>query len=184
MQRLIHTTLKHAIRVNSPHPHHLPATLHLLPMSTTSTPPSTTPPSNLAPTPTAPCRLLGVRFTQVSPQRVQAQYTVTEDHLQPASILHGGVNALIGEEVASTGAGLNAPPHQTVVGTRITLNHIRSAVEGDEVTVTAVPVHLGKQIQLWEIRVEKLGKEGGENKLLSIGDMQAFVRQRANNSKL
>lgn len=143
-----------------------------------------TTPTILTPTTTAPCRLLGVRFTHLSTERVEARYTVTADHLQPASLLHGGVNALVGEEVASTAASLNVPLGHSVVGTRITLNHIRSAVVGDVVTVAAVPIHLGKQTHLWEIRAEKESAGGGEKKLLSIGDMQAFVKQQRNHSKL
>ena len=140
--------------------------------------------SSSAPNPSGPCRLLGVRLTLVSPQRVEAQYTITADHLQPAGLLHGGVTALVSEEVASTAAALNVPSGHSVVGSRITLNHLRSAVAGDVVTVAATPVHIGRMTHLWQVRAEKQGKEGGDSQLLSIGDMAAFVIQPRTRSKL
>ena len=141
-------------------------------------------PATFTPTTTAPLRLLGVRITHASRERVEARYTVTADHLQPASLLHGGVNALVGEDAASTAAMLNAAPGCSVVGTRITLNHVGSAVEGDEIIVAATPTHIGRQLHLWRLTVEKESKQGGERKLLSTGDMQAFVLQPRNQSKL
>ena len=134
--------------------------------------------------PTAVCRSLGVRYSCLTRERVEARYTVTSLHLQPAELLHGGVNCLIGEEVASMAAWLNAPPGYGAVGTHITLNHVASAVEGDAVVVTARPLHIGATTQLWEIKAEKEVSGGTGRKLLSIGDMQAFVKQPRQNSKL
>ena len=150
--------------------------------ATTTTSTTTTDSANSTPpaiTPSAAARFLGVRFTHISPQRIQATFTVTPDHLQPAHLLHGGVMALIGEEVASVAAQLNAPPGHSVVGSRLTLNHLSSAVEGDVVHVTATPLHVGRKTHLWTIRVEKEQSGTGESRrLLSTGDMQAFVKQQ------
>ena len=161
-------------------------------MSTTPAPPTTTPPPQPTTTPTAlpnspsaSLQLLGVRLTLLTPSAVEARFTVSPAHLQPHRLLHGGVSALIAEEVASIAGQLNAAQRGggAVVGTRIMLNHVGSAAEGDEVVVTAVPVHCGRQMHLYGIRVEKEGKSG-ERKLLSVGEMNAFVKEDRNQSKL
>jgi uncharacterized protein (TIGR00369 family) len=62
-------------------------------------------------------RVLGLHFVTASAAEVTATLTVTETHLQPYGIVHGGVHAALVESVASVGAALQwVPRGEWVVG--------------------------------------------------------------------
>ncbi|MCY1004151.1 PaaI family thioesterase [Nannocystis pusilla] len=53
-------------------------------------------------------RLIGLVFTSVSDDAVEAEVPVTPQLLQPYGLVHGGVYATIVESLASSGAALSA----------------------------------------------------------------------------
>lgn len=62
-------------------------------------------------------RVLGLRFVTATATEVTATLTVTETHLQPYGIVHGGVHAALVESVASVGAALESLPRgEWIVG--------------------------------------------------------------------
>lgn len=95
---------------------------------------------------------LGIEFMQMEPERVVATMPVDGRHHQPFGFLHGGVNVLLAETVASSGGYLNCRPGQMVFGLEINANHIRSKRAG-EVRATGVPLHLGGRTQVWQIEI-------------------------------
>jgi 1,4-dihydroxy-2-naphthoyl-CoA hydrolase len=46
------------------------------------------------------------------------------------------------------------PSERRAVGLEINANHIRSATEG-EVTGVARPLHIGRQTQVWEVKIQR-----------------------------
>jgi 1,4-dihydroxy-2-naphthoyl-CoA hydrolase len=74
-----------------------------------------------------------------------------DGNTQPLGYLHGGASAVLAETVASIGAWL-ASGGQPTFGLEIKVNHMRS-VRAGWITATAVPLHVGKTTQVWEIRV-------------------------------
>ena len=93
---------------------------------------------------------MGIEWVEVDPKRVVARMPV-EGNTQPLGLLHGGASGVLAETLASVGGWLNAPDRM-VLGLELKINHLRSAREG-WLTGTAVPVHLGRTTQLWEIRI-------------------------------
>jgi 1,4-dihydroxy-2-naphthoyl-CoA hydrolase len=85
---------------------------------------------------------LGVRFTEMDPQRVVATMPV-EGNLQPYGLLHGGANAVLAESLGSVLAALNAGPGRIAVGLELSCTHHRAVREG-AVTGVATPVHVGR----------------------------------------
>ena len=98
---------------------------------------------------------LGIRITELGEDFLRGTMPVDERTKQPFGLLHGGSSVLLAETLASL-AGflcLDADAGQQAAGIEINANHLR-AVTGGEVTGTARPVHLGRNTQVWEIRIE------------------------------
>ena len=70
-----------------------------------------------------------------------------------AAWLKGGASALLAETVGSTAGMLAVEEGKGCVGIEINANHLR-AVRSGLVTATARPLHVGRQTQVWEIRIE------------------------------
>jgi len=115
----------------------------------------------------SPC-LSGLKFHVVSatPDQVIGSLVVSEQHVTRHGILHGGINAIMAEEVASVASMLNVnySDGQRAVGTTLAASHIGSAKTGDIITAIAKPLHRGKTTQLWDIVIQKASPE---NKNLS-----------------
>ncbi|HZP55066.1 hotdog fold thioesterase [Actinocrinis sp.] len=92
---------------------------------------------------------LGIRFTEISAQRLVATMPV-EGNTQPAGLLHGGASAALAETMGSVGAAVHAGPGSMVVGVEINATHHRSARSGI-VTGTATPLFLGRSMATYEI---------------------------------
>jgi len=97
---------------------------------------------------------LGIELVETTKERVVARMPVGPKVHQPFGLLHGGASVALAETVASTGAWLNCDQaRERVVGIEINANHLRAKRDGT-VTATATPVHVGRRIQVWEIRIE------------------------------
>ncbi len=97
---------------------------------------------------------LGIELTLLTPDKVVATMPVDARTQQPFGLLHGGASAALAETVASLGAFLNIDKDkQAPVGVELNANHIRGKREG-VVTATATPLHRGRKIHVWEIRIE------------------------------
>lgn len=98
-------------------------------------------------------RELGIQLRSISPHRVVAALEISEKHLQPWGILHGGISVTLAETVASLGAWLHcALPNESAVGIEINANHLRSISSGT-IVATAEPIHAGGTIHVWGVSI-------------------------------
>jgi 1,4-dihydroxy-2-naphthoyl-CoA hydrolase len=96
---------------------------------------------------------LGIRFTTIGDDYVEATMPVDHRTHQPYGLLHGGASVVLAESLGSTAAGLFVDHEKFyVVGQEINANHVR-AVRSGQVTGTARPIHTGRRSQVWEIRI-------------------------------
>lgn len=95
--------------------------------------------------------LVGMRFLEISPDRVLATLEVREELKQPWGILHGGAIATLLDTAAGAGAVANLERGQQSVTVEIKVNFI-GAVRAGVVTVEAVPLHRGRSTMIWESR--------------------------------
>lgn len=102
--------------------------------------------------------VLGVKHLELSADRVVAQFTIGEQHLQPFGIPHGGVYCAVHESTASTGGQIWLGEKGVVVGTNNSTDFLRQAKVGDVVTTTATPIHRGRTQQLWHL--DSVGEDG------------------------
>lgn len=98
---------------------------------------------------------LGIEFQSFKKEEIKASMPVNQNTVQPFGILHGGASVALAETLASLGAWLSLDDeNKTAVGVEINANHVRSVRKGGQVFGTATPVHSGRKIQIWEIKIE------------------------------
>jgi 1,4-dihydroxy-2-naphthoyl-CoA hydrolase len=96
---------------------------------------------------------LGMVFTHVGEDFLEAKMPVDRRTHQPLGLLHGGASVALAETMGSVGAMCCVDrTKQYCVGLEINANHIKGVREGF-VKGTAKPVHVGKKTQVWEIRI-------------------------------
>jgi 1,4-dihydroxy-2-naphthoyl-CoA hydrolase len=98
---------------------------------------------------------IGLVYLETTPDGARAQLTITDRHLQPHGIVHGGVYCSIVESVASVSAStwLAAAGHgNNVVGVNNNTDFLRAITAG-AVTAVSTPIHRGRRQQLWLIEI-------------------------------
>jgi 1,4-dihydroxy-2-naphthoyl-CoA hydrolase len=97
-------------------------------------------------------RLVGLRFAEVSGDRVVLTCPVTAGLHQPYGLVHGGVHATLAETAASVGAALWLGERGKVVGVSNHTDFLR-AVRGGELRAEATPLARGRTTQLWQVEI-------------------------------
>jgi len=96
---------------------------------------------------------LGISFIDVGEHYLEAKMEVTPAHHQPAGVLHGGATAALAETVGSSVAAIfSKKENQILRGVELSINHVRGISEG-LVFAKAVPIHMGRTMQLWKISI-------------------------------
>ena len=113
---------------------------------------------------------LGIEFSAVGDNYIEANMPVDERTIQPFGVLHGGASVVLAETLGSMGGYLCLEDvKQTTVGQEINANHLRSVRSGI-VTGRAMPIHLGRQSQVWSIEVKD-----ENDKLLAISRLTLAI---------
>ncbi|NES13556.1 PaaI family thioesterase [Micromonospora sp. PPF5-17] len=110
--------------------------------------------------------LLGLKFDEVSGDRVVIRWQVRPELHQPYGIQHGGVYCAVVETAASIGGALWLGDQGKVVGVSNQTDFLRAVRDG-ELTAVGTPVHRGRSQQLWLVEITD---EGG--RLVSRGQVR------------
>ncbi|WP_026952275.1 hotdog fold thioesterase [Algoriphagus mannitolivorans] len=96
---------------------------------------------------------LGIEFTKIGEDFMEATMPVDSRTIQPYGLLHGGASVVLAETLGSIASSLTIDTKKQIcVGLEINANHIKSVREG-KVTGVVKPVHVGKSTQVWEIKI-------------------------------
>jgi len=96
---------------------------------------------------------IGIEFTAIGPDYLEAKMPVDTRTHQPFGLLHGGASVALAETMGSVAATCCVDmTRQYCVGLEINANHIRSVRQGFVKGITK-PVHIGKKTHVWEIRI-------------------------------
>lgn len=96
---------------------------------------------------------LGIEFTAIGADFIEARMPVDKRTHQPFGLLHGGASVALAETLGSMAAACCVDlSKQFCVGLDINANHVRGVKTG-YVTGITKPVHIGKKTQVWEIRI-------------------------------
>lgn len=95
---------------------------------------------------------LGIAFTEIGVDYLEARMPVDERTMQPMGLLHGGASAALAETVGGAAAYLCVEEGTICVGLEINANHLRPAQRG-WVSARATCLHLGRTTQVWQIMI-------------------------------
>lgn len=96
---------------------------------------------------------LGIEFTRIGDDFIEARMPVDHRTHQPLGLLHGGASVVLAETLGSVAATCCVDmSKQYCVGLEINANHIKSVREGFVTGITR-PIHVGKKTQVWEIKI-------------------------------
>lgn len=117
---------------------------------------------------------LGIVFTELGDDFIRGTMPVDARTRQPFGLLHGGASVALAETLGSTAGNLCLDPEVSMaVGLEISANHVRAMTQGT-VTGTARALHVGRNTQVWDIRIEN---EAGQLVCISRLTMAVVPRQ-------
>lgn len=111
--------------------------------------------------------VLDVEYVVTTADRVVVTWPITEKHLQPFGVPHGGAYCAVHESTASTGGFLWLAGKGVAVGSNNSTDFLRQGVLGDVMTTTATPIHRGRTQQLWHL--DTVNQDG---KLMAQGQVR------------
>ncbi|WP_103924917.1 hotdog fold thioesterase [Algoriphagus boritolerans] len=102
---------------------------------------------------------LGIEFTKIGSDYIEATMPVDHRTKQPMGLLHGGANVVLAETLGSIAASLTIDLKKfSCVGLEINANHLKSVRDG-KVRGVAKAIHLGRTTQVWEIKIFNEGDQ-------------------------
>lgn len=96
--------------------------------------------------------VVGMKYLEVTPDKVLVEVPVGPHLHQPHGIVHGGVYCAIAETVASVAGSVWVGGEGRVVGVNNSTDFLRAVTEGT-LTATGTPVHRGRSQQLWRVEI-------------------------------
>jgi|SRR5665213_1971822 len=116
---------------------------------------------------------LGLAFIEVGEDYLVAELPVDSRTKQPYGILHGGASVVLAESLGSMASNmLYETADQECLGIEISANHIKAVRDG-KVIGRVSPIHLGKTLHVWEIRIST-----PEGALICVSRLTVLVRAR------
>ena len=97
--------------------------------------------------------LMGIVFTQATPDEVRAEMLVRPDLCTLGSILHGGAVMALADSVGAVATVLNLPPGKGTTTIESKTNFLAAGPAGTKVTAVCTPLHRGGRTQVWTTRI-------------------------------
>ena len=102
---------------------------------------------------------VGIEITDIGENFVSGRMPVNSRTVQTFGILHGGASVTLAESLGSIAGSMQIDTtKEVVIGIEINANHLK-AVEKGWVYGKAMPVKIGKRIQVWEIQITDEAKK-------------------------
>ncbi|MFP9230610.1 hotdog fold thioesterase [Pectobacterium cacticida] len=95
---------------------------------------------------------VGIRYTRITDDALEAVMPVDARTRQPFGLLHGGASVVLAESLGSVAGYLCTEGEQQVVGLEINANHLHAVREG-EVRGVCRALRVGRRSQVWQIEI-------------------------------
>ena len=97
--------------------------------------------------------LMGVHFTEVSPERVAAELTVRPELCTIGGVLHGGAVMAFADTLGAVGTFVNLPAGARTTTIESKTNFLVAAPVNTRVRAECTPVHRGRTTMVWQTRL-------------------------------
>ncbi|MHA7871667.1 MAG: PaaI family thioesterase [Hyphococcus sp.] len=98
-------------------------------------------------------KLMGVVMTRVSKERIEGRVEVTKDHCTIPDVMHGGAIMALADNMGGIGAFVNIPQGARTTTVESKTNFLRPIPIGQTARAVAVPVNIGRQLQVWKTEI-------------------------------
>lgn len=115
---------------------------------------------------------LGIKFSKIGDDFIEATMPVDHRTRQPMGLLHGGASVALAETLGSVASVLlqDDVTNASIVGIEINANHLRAAKSGF-VTGRVMPVKVGRTIHVWNIEIRD-----DEQKMVCISRLTTMIK--------
>jgi 1,4-dihydroxy-2-naphthoyl-CoA hydrolase len=113
--------------------------------------------------------LLGIVFTEASPERVLAEMMVRPELCTLPAVLHGGAVMAFADTLGGAATILNLPPGTWTTTIESKTNFLAAAPAGTKVVGETTPVHRGRRTMVWQTRIT--GENGKQVALVTQTQM-------------
>ena len=96
---------------------------------------------------------MGVRVTELAPERVVAEMQVRPDLCTAGGILHGGAYMAFADTLGAVGTLINLPDGKRTTTTDSSTKFIGAAKVGSTVTAESVALHRGRTTMVWQTSI-------------------------------
>ena len=107
--------------------------------------------------------LMGVRLTEVTPERVVAEMQVRPDLCTAGNILHGGAYMAFADTLGAVGTILNLGPGKRTTTTDSSTKFIAGARVNTKVVGESIALHRGRTTMVWQTTIRN-----AEGKLCAV----------------
>lgn len=98
-------------------------------------------------------KLMGVKVTHATKERVEAELQVTPEHCTVPATLHGGAIMAFADNLGGIGAFLNMPEGSLTTTIESKTNFLRAIPVGHTAKAVTTPIKLGRTVQVWKTEV-------------------------------
>jgi 1,4-dihydroxy-2-naphthoyl-CoA hydrolase len=107
--------------------------------------------------------LMGVRLTELTPERVRAEMLVRPELCTAGGILHGGAYMAFADTLGAVGTVINMPADARTTTTDSSTKFIAGAKLGSVVSGDCVALHRGRTTMVWQTSIHS-----AEGKLCAV----------------
>ena len=116
---------------------------------------------------------LGIKMTQVSPERVTAELPMRDELNNRFDIMHGGAIMALADNLGGTAASANLKAGQSTTMIESKTNFFAAIPLGDTAYAECTPLHRGRTTMVWQTRVTR-----GDGRLCALVTQTQLVLER------
>ena len=118
-------------------------------------------------------KFIGIKITEITPDRVTAELPMREDLYNRFGIMHGGAIMALADNCGGTAASANLKDGQTTTTVESKTNFFSAIPVGDVARAECTALHKGRTTMVWQTRITR-----NDGKLCALVTQTQLVLER------